>query len=60
MGGDASRYIGVFMQYVTGASRQFYGYNKYSLTEEDFNTLWNNMFADNLKDMNSIVAYATA
>lgn len=60
LGGDASRYIGVFMQYVTGASRQFYGYNKYSLTEEDFNNLWNNMFADNLKDMNSIVAYATA
>lgn len=58
MGGDASRYISVFMQYVTGASRQFYSYNKYSLTEEDFNNLWNNMFADNLKDMNSINVYA--
>ena len=58
MGGDAQRYISVFMQYVTGASRQFYSYNKYSMTEEDFNNLYNNMFADNLHDMNSIIVYA--
>ena len=58
MGGDASRYISTFMQYVTGASRQFYSYNKYSMNEEDFNNLWNNMFADNLHDMNSIIVYA--
>ncbi|GDX51803.1 hypothetical protein LBMAG27_08500 [Bacteroidota bacterium] len=58
MGGDASRYISTFMQYVTGASRQFYSYNKYSMNEEDFNNLWNNMFADNLHDMNSIIVFA--
>ncbi|MEI7803439.1 MAG: SusD/RagB family nutrient-binding outer membrane lipoprotein, partial [Bacteroidota bacterium] len=58
MGGDAQRYTSTFMQYVTGAARQFYSFNKYSFTEEDFNNLYNNMFADNLHDMNSIIVYA--
>ena len=58
MGGDAQRYTSTFMQYVTGAARQFYSFNKYSFTEEDFNNLYNNMFADNLKDMNSMIVYA--
>lgn len=57
MGGDAQRYTSVFMQYVTGAARQFYSFNKYSMNEEDFNNLYNNMFADNLHDMNSIIVW---
>ncbi len=59
MGGDAQRYTSVFMQYVSGGARQFYSYGKYSMTEEDFNNLYNNMFADNLKDLNSIIVYGT-
>lgn len=60
MGGDASRFTSIFMQYITGASRQFYSYDRYIMSEEDFNNLWNNLYASSMMDMHDIIAYADA
>ena len=54
--GDASRYTSVFMQYVTGASRQFAAYDIYSFTENDFDNLWRlNIYAGPLNDIYTII-----
>jgi len=60
LGGDIARYNAVLDQNVTGAYRQFFGYNIYSFTEEDFNNLWNNMYSDNMSDLNRIIEKANA
>ncbi len=57
-GGDIARYNGVFTQTLTGADRQFIGYGKYLFTEEDFNNLWNNMYAGNMADLNRMMEIA--
>ncbi len=59
-GGDVARYCAVFTQNVTGADRQFAGYNTYSFIEEDFNNLWNNMYAGNMEDLKQIMTKADA
>jgi hypothetical protein len=59
VGGDCSRFTAIFNQYVTGASRQFFGFNRYIMTEEDFNNYWNNMYAGNMHDCNRIMNYAS-
>jgi hypothetical protein len=55
LGGDIARYNAVFTQNVTGADRQFAAYNAYVFNEDDFNNLWNNMYADNMNDLNTII-----
>lgn len=60
MGGDVERFAAIMTQYVTGASRQFYGYNQYVFTEEDFNNLWNNMYNGTMMNFNNIMLYADA
>lgn len=57
-GGDIARFTSVFTQNVTGADRQFAGYNKYSFIEEDFNNLWNSMYAGNMEDLHVIMQKA--
>jgi len=59
-GGDIARYNSVFTQNVTGAYRQFFAYNQYVFTEDDFNNLWNNMYAGNMADLNRIIQIANA
>lgn len=53
--GDIARYNGVFTQNVTGADRQFAAYNIYVFNEDDFNNLWNNMYAGNMADLKRII-----
>ena len=60
LGGDIARFNAVLDQNVTGASRQFFGYNEYRFTEEDFDGLWNNMYAGNMNDLNRIIEKANA
>lgn len=57
-GGDIERYTSVFMNYVTGASRQFFAFENYTFTEEDFNNLWNNIYAGGMKDLDNIIDIA--
>ncbi|MEO5675329.1 MAG: SusD/RagB family nutrient-binding outer membrane lipoprotein [Chitinophagales bacterium] len=54
-GGDVERFTGIMMQYVTGGSRQFFGYNNYVFTEEDFNNLWYNMYAGTMENFRAII-----
>lgn len=54
-GGDVSRYTSIMVQYFTGATRQFYGYNQYNFTEDDFNNVWNNLYAATMSNFNSII-----
>lgn len=53
--GDIARYNAVFTQNVTGADRQFAAYNIYVFNEDDFNNLWNNMYAGNMADLKRII-----
>jgi Starch-binding associating with outer membrane len=59
VGGDCSRYTSIFTQQVTGVARQFFSYNRYIMTEEEFNNYWNNMYAGNMHDCNRIMNYAS-
>jgi hypothetical protein len=55
-GGDASRFTSLFVQDVTGGSRQFASYNRYIFSEEDFNNLWGlNLYAGPMKDLDVII-----
>jgi hypothetical protein len=60
VGGDGQRFCGIYTQYITGGYRQFYGYNRYIFTEEDFNNYWNNMYTGNMFDLNRIMTFAAA
>ena len=59
-GGDIERYAGIMTQYITGGSRQFFGYGRYIFSEEDFNNLWNNMYPGCMQDYHDIMKYAAA
>ena len=54
-GGDMSRYTSIMTQYITGATRQFFAYNQYTFSEEDFNNVWNNLYAATMSNFNSII-----
>lgn len=54
-GGDMSRYTSIMTQYITGATRQFFAYNQYTFSEEDFNNVWNNVYAATMSNFNSII-----
>lgn len=53
-GGDISRFASIMTQYITGASRQFFAYNQYTFSEEDFNNVWNNLYAATMSNFHSI------
>ncbi len=60
-GGDAARYTSIFTQYVTGASRQFASYQRYSFTESDFDNLWRlNLYGGPMQDLHVLISKATA
>lgn len=54
-GGDAERYTAIMSQYITGAFRQFFGYNQYVFTEEDFSNLWYNLYAGTMENYKVIM-----
>ncbi len=45
-GGDASRFSGVFTNQFNGCDRQFVSINNYNVTENDFEGVWNVIYAD--------------
>lgn len=59
-GGDVSRFTSIMTQYLTGAGRQFVSYNQYSFSEEDFNNVWNNLYASTMSNFNSIISINAA
>jgi hypothetical protein len=61
LGGDAARYTGIFVQYITGASRQFATYQRYSFHEDDFDNLWRlNLYAGPMQDLHIIINKASS
>jgi hypothetical protein len=61
LGGDAARYTGIFVQYITGASRQFATYQRYSFHEDDFDNLWRlNLYGGPMQDLNILINKAAA
>lgn len=54
-GGDAERFTSIMCQYITGAFRQFNGYNQYVFTEEDFSNLWYNLYAGTMENYKVIM-----
>jgi hypothetical protein len=61
LGGDAARYTGIFVQYITGASRQFATYQRYSFHEDDFDNLWRlNLYGGPMQDLQILIKKAAA
>ena len=59
-GGDASRFTSMFMQQVTGASRQCQAYNMYSFIAGDFDNLWKgNLYAGPMANLNDLINEST-
>ena len=46
---DASRYAGIASNYIVGFQNQWVGYESYTYTPGDFNTLWINIYNEGLK-----------
>ncbi|TAE21873.1 MAG: SusD/RagB family nutrient-binding outer membrane lipoprotein [Candidatus Kapaibacterium sp.] len=52
IGGDGSRYAGIFSQYYSGLDRQFLTINdNYQLSEADVTTYWSNLYASGLNEL---------
>ncbi len=60
LGGDASRYNGVFSQHFSGGGRQHLLIGRYGFTEADVNTAWNQQYAGSLQDLKVILDKANA
>lgn len=60
MGGDASRYTGIFTQHIDGISRQFIPYQNYSFANGDFDTMWGNLYSGVLSDIYELKDIAVA
>ncbi|MCB9232646.1 MAG: SusD/RagB family nutrient-binding outer membrane lipoprotein [Bacteroidia bacterium] len=61
VGGDASRYVSVFMQHCEGATRQFTAINAYQLSENDVDNFWRfNLYAGPLNDLHILNTKAEA
>jgi hypothetical protein len=52
--GDVSRYASICSQHLKGNDRQFIAYNNYVFLATDYNTVWDNVYADALKDINTL------
>src|ERR1019366_2255479 len=57
-GGDIARYAAVIDQQVTGASRQFASYQRYSFTEADFDNVWPNLYSGAMSNLNVMISQA--
>src|SRR5689334_7121830 len=54
-GGDMERFTSLMVQYITGFSRQFSGYQSYTFSEEDFNNLWNNLYPATMSNFKAMM-----
>ena len=60
-GGDLTRFTSMFMQQITGASRQFATYQNYNVGETDMDNWWRfNMYGGALYDLRIIIDYSEA
>ena len=54
-GGDVARHTAIFSGYIRGGTRQFFGFDQYVNTEEDFNNVWNNLYAGTMENFQVIM-----
>ncbi|MEM8907590.1 MAG: SusD/RagB family nutrient-binding outer membrane lipoprotein [Bacteroidota bacterium] len=61
VGGDASRYIGIYTQHVDGCCRQFFVYQNYGVQGVDVDVLWGqNLYSSILMDNRQLLTQAEA
>jgi len=48
--GESARRAGIFSGYYTGVDRQHQGFNNYTLTTSDFNSLWYDIYVDTYRN----------
>lgn len=61
IGGDASRYIGIYTRHIDGAGRQFAVIQEYGIQPSDVNTMWGtNLYAGVMADIRLMQDIATA
>lgn len=58
VGGDLSRFTGVWMQHFQGVDRQFEPINRYQLTESDIDNAWQTMYQTTLNSLRIVEAKA--
>ena len=54
IGGDFSRYAGIFTQHIDGNDRQFAGYQNYTFVPGDFGGPWGNLYSGVLTDIKQL------
>jgi len=59
LGGDASRYTGIYTQHIDGVSRQFVAYQNYNLIPADFDNMWANLYSGVMADNRQLQRVAT-
>lgn len=59
LGGDASRYTGLYTQHVDGVSRQFVAYQNYNIQGADVDNLWANLYSGVMADNRQLQLVAT-
>lgn len=60
IGGDGSRYAGIFSQYYAGLDRQFQTINdNYQLSEADVATYWSNMYTSGINEIQLLASAAS-
>ena len=59
VGGDLSRFTGVWMQYFQGVDRQFEVINRYQQTESDADNPWQTIYQTSLNSMKIVETKAT-
>ena len=50
LGGDASRYTGIYTQHIDGVTRQFTVYQNYGIQPNEVNNLWSNLYTGVMAD----------
>jgi len=58
MGGDASRFTGLFTQHINGVGRQFAVFNRYNIIGSDLDALWSNLYSGVLQDSRQMLILA--
>lgn len=58
LGGDVSRYTGIYTQHIDGVSRQFVVFQNYNLQPSDVDNLWSNLYSGVMADNRQLLALA--
>lgn len=59
LGGDASRYTGIYTQHIDGISRQFVVFQNYNIIPADVDNLWSNLYAGVMADNRQLQQVST-